>query len=78
MTGCLGHIIARFFFGFAETSTMFYIGGAISTIGPIATPILKSMVSKAVDASERGKIFAIASVFNNAGPFIGGILYSKV
>lgn len=78
MVGCLGHLIARLFFGFAETPTMFYVGGAISTFGPIATPVLKSMVSKAVEGTERGKIFAIASIFNNGGPFIGGILYSKV
>lgn len=70
--------MARFFFALAETSTMFYVGGAISTLGPIASSILKSMVSKQVDADERGKVFSICAVFNNAGPFIGGILYAKV
>lgn len=78
MTGCVAHIVARFFFGLAETASVFYVGGAISTIGPIATPLLKSMVSKLVDGTERGKVFAICSVFNQAGPFLGGIFYAKV
>lgn len=70
--------MARLFFGFAETPLPFYIGGFISTVGIVSSPVLKAMVSKLIEPNERGKVFAIVAVFNNASVFFTGILYSQV
>lgn len=78
MIGCAAHIFARLLFGLADTSLWFYVGGAVSTIGPIATPMLKAMISKLAEPNERGKVFVIFSMFNNAGSFVGGIMYARV
>lgn len=78
MIGATSHIVARLFFGVAETSIGFYIGGAISSIGCVVLPILKSMISKTVDTSERGKVFAWVSVCSNSVQFMSGIIYTRV
>lgn len=78
MIGATAHIIARTFFGLAETPTGFYAGGAVSSIGCIALPVIKSMISKMVETSEKGKVFAWVSVFSNSVLFFSGIIYSRV
>lgn len=78
MVGACNFAAARMFFAFAEVPWVFYVGGFISGIGPVVGPILRSMTSKVVSSSERGKVFALLSVCDNAVPFISGILYSQV
>ncbi|KAG4070171.1 hypothetical protein HA402_003861 [Bradysia odoriphaga] len=78
MVGATSHIIARTFFGLAETPTGFYIGGAVSSLGCVALPIIKSMISKMVEASEKGKVFAWVSVFSNSVQFFSGVIYSRI
>lgn len=76
--GCTGHILARACYGFAETSFTFYTGGIFYAFGPIVLPVLKSMVSKMVAPSERGKAFVFFTMFNYVGSFIGGVLFARV
>lgn len=78
MVGAVAHIIARIFFAAAQLPWVFYVGGFISSIGPIVAPVLRSMVSKVIPTSERGKVFALFSVCDNAVPFVSGVLYTQV
>lgn len=78
MIGASAHAIARLFFGLATSTVLFYVGGAVSSLGPIVAPVLRSMTSKSVALSERGKVFALLSVFDNAIPIFSGTLYSQI
>lgn len=66
------------FYYFATTGKLFYVGGLVSSLGPIVGPMIRAMTSKVVPLSERGKVFALLSVCDNAVPFISGVLYSQV
>ncbi|TMW41682.1 hypothetical protein DOY81_013238, partial [Sarcophaga bullata] len=50
----------------------------VSSLGPIVAPMIRAMTSKVVPLSERGKVFALLSVCDNAVPFISGVCYSQV
>uniref|UniRef100_A0A1A9W3A1 Major facilitator superfamily (MFS) profile domain-containing protein n=1 Tax=Glossina brevipalpis TaxID=37001 RepID=A0A1A9W3A1_9MUSC len=76
--GAWAHAIARLFFYFATTGTLFYVGAVICSLGPIVGPMIRAMTSKIVPQSERGKVFALLSVCDNAVPFISGVCYSQV
>uniref|UniRef100_A0A1B0B6N5 Major facilitator superfamily (MFS) profile domain-containing protein n=1 Tax=Glossina palpalis gambiensis TaxID=67801 RepID=A0A1B0B6N5_9MUSC len=76
--GAWAHAIARLFYYFATTGTLFYVGAVICGLGPIVGPMIRAMTSKIVPQSERGKVFALLSVCDNAVPFISGICYSQV
>lgn len=78
MIGASAHMLARVLFAVAQTPAVFWLGGAVSGLGPIVGPILRSMTSKVVPASERGKVFALLSVCDNAVPFVSGVLYTQV
>ncbi|XP_037940194.1 proton-coupled folate transporter [Teleopsis dalmanni] len=76
--GAWAHIFARLFYYFATTGEVFYAGALVCSLGPIVGPMIRAMTSKIVPLSERGKIFALLSVCDNAAPFISGICYSQV
>ncbi|XP_065358977.1 probable peptidoglycan muropeptide transporter SLC46 [Calliphora vicina] len=76
--GAWAHAIARLFYYFATTGTLFYVGGLVSSLGPIVGPMIRAMTSKVVPLSERGKVFALLSVCDNAVPFVSGVCYSQV
>lgn len=57
---------------------MFYAGAIVCSLGPIVGPMIRSMTSKIVPQTERGKVFALLSVCDNATPLISGICYSTV
>lgn len=78
MIGAYCFATARFFFALAETPAIFYLGAVISSVGPVGGPLLRSMTSKVVPASERGKIFAALSVCDNAVPLVSSVLYTQV
>lgn len=78
MVGAAAHMIARVFFAAAQTPAVFWLGGAVSGLGPVVGPILRSMTSKVVPTEERGKVFALLSVCDNAVPFVSGVLYTQV
>lgn len=78
MIGAMAHATARFFFVFAREGWVLYLGAAVSSLGPIVAPVLRSMTSKIVPLSERGKVFALLSVFDNCVPLFSGVLYTQV
>lgn len=78
MVGATAHMVARVFFAIANTPFIFYVGGAISGLGPVVGPVIRSMTSKVVPLNERGKVFALLAVCDNAVPFFSGVLYTQV
>ncbi|KAK0167201.1 hypothetical protein PV327_004630 [Microctonus hyperodae] len=76
--GALSHAVGRILFASAAEPSLFYAGAAVAAIGPIVAPALRSMTSKVVPISERGKVFAILSVCDNAVPLFSGVLYSQL
>lgn len=78
MIGAFAFASARAFFALAEVQWAFYIGGLLSGVGPVVAPMLRSMTSKTVRSSERGKVFALLAVCDQAVPFISGVLYTQV
>ncbi|XP_067005001.1 probable peptidoglycan muropeptide transporter SLC46 isoform X2 [Anabrus simplex] len=78
MVGAISHGASRFVYGFAEVSWLFYLGATIASLGPVVAPVLRSMTSKVVPISERGKVFAILAVADNAVPLVSSTIYSQV
>lgn len=76
--GTWAHAIARLFYYFATSGGLFYAGAVVCSLGPIVGPMIRSITSKLVTQSERGKMFALLSVCDNAAPFVSGIIYSQV
>ncbi|XP_017842256.1 proton-coupled folate transporter [Drosophila busckii] len=76
--GTWAHAIARFFFYFTTGPKLLYAGAVVCSLGPIVGPMIRAMTSKIVPQSERGKVFALLSVCDNAVPFISGVCYSQI
>ena len=76
--GAIAHASGRVIFVLAEIPELFYVGATVAALGPIVAPVLRSMTSKLVPVDERGKVFAILSVCDNAVPLFSGILYSQL
>ncbi|KAK0074163.1 hypothetical protein PV325_008684, partial [Microctonus aethiopoides] len=76
--GALSHAVGRILFASAAQPSLSYAGAAVAAIGPIVAPVLRSMMSKVVPINERGKVFAILSVCDNAVPLFSGVLYSQL
>lgn len=78
MIGATAHASARFVYIFARVDWLLYVGATISSLGPVVAPVLRSMISKMVPATERGIIFSFLSVFDNAVPLVSGVLYTQI
>ncbi|XP_012235348.1 lysosomal proton-coupled steroid conjugate and bile acid symporter SLC46A3 [Linepithema humile] len=76
--GAIAHAAGRIVFILANKPELFYVGGAVAALGPIVAPVLRSMTSKLVPTEERGKVFAMLSVCDNAVPLFSGTLYSQL
>lgn len=76
--GAIAHASGRIVFALAKRPELFYVGAAIAALGPVVAPVLRSMTSKLVPIEERGKIFAMLSVCDNAVPLFSGSLYSQL
>ncbi|XP_055378626.1 solute carrier family 46 member 3-like [Condylostylus longicornis] len=76
--GCTFYAMARLIYFFANVPYVFYLGGIVCAFGPIAGPGIRAFTSKLVPIRERGKVFALLSVCDNAIPFISGVLYTQV
>ncbi|KAI4501384.1 hypothetical protein M0802_003757 [Mischocyttarus mexicanus] len=76
--GAIAHASGRVIFALAKIPELFYVGAAVAALGPVVAPILRSMISKLVPVEERGKVFAMLSVCDNAVPLFSGILYSQL
>ncbi|XP_060521587.1 probable peptidoglycan muropeptide transporter SLC46 isoform X2 [Cylas formicarius] len=78
MIGAVAHSVGRIFYITADAPLVFYIGGAFAAFGPIVAPVIRSMMSKIILSSEKGKAFSILAVADNAVPLVSGVLYSKL
>ncbi|KRT81904.1 membrane transporter, partial [Oryctes borbonicus] len=78
MLGAICHSVARIFYATASVDWLLYVGGTFAAIGPVVAPVIRSTVSKIIPAEERGKIFSILAVADNAVPIISGVLYSQI
>jgi MFS transporter, PCFT/HCP family, solute carrier family 46, member 3 len=78
MIGAFFHSMGRIFFGFATGSEMMFLGATVAALGPTVAPALRSITSKLVPVEERGTIFALLSVCDNAVPLLNGIMYTQV
>ncbi|XP_011330458.1 proton-coupled folate transporter isoform X2 [Ooceraea biroi] len=76
--GAIAHAAGRIVFVLADRPELFYVGAAVAALGPVVAPVLRSMTSKLVPVEERGKIFAMLSVCDNAVPLFSGTLYSQL
>ncbi|CAH1394677.1 unnamed protein product [Nezara viridula] len=76
--GATCHISARVIFIIAQAPEWYYVGAAVSTLGPVVAPVLRSMTSKLVPQSERGKAFALLSVTDTTVPLLSGFVFSQV
>jgi len=76
--GACSHALGRLIFIFVPSTLGMYIGATTASLGPIVAPVLRSMTSKVVPSSERGVVFSVLSVFDNAVPFISATLYSQL
>jgi MFS transporter, PCFT/HCP family, solute carrier family 46, member 3 len=78
MMGAAAHSLGRVFFAFASGSEMMFIGATIAALGPTVAPALRSITSKLVPVEERGTIFALLSVCDNAVPLLNGVMYTQI
>ncbi|XP_020282165.1 solute carrier family 46 member 3 [Pseudomyrmex gracilis] len=78
VVGAMSHASGRILYILANTPTVFYIGAVVSALGPVVAPVLRSMTSKLISVEERGKVFAMLSVCDNAVPLFSGILYTQI
>lgn len=78
MLGACAHSLGRVFFDFAMGSEMMFIGATVAALGPTVAPALRSITSKLVPVEERGTIFALLSVCDNAVPLLNGVMYTQV
>lgn len=76
--GAISHITARIFFIAANSPFWFYIGAVSAVFGPVVAPVLRSVTSKLVPTSERGKVFALFSVADITAPIASGFIFSQV
>nr|XP_023016601.1 proton-coupled folate transporter [Leptinotarsa decemlineata] len=78
MIGAAAHTTARVFYSTAKETLAFYIGGVFASFGPIVAPVVRSLVSKIVTSSEKGKAFSVLAAADNAIPLISGVCYSAL
>lgn len=78
MIGAFNFTVSRIFYSIAKASWLFYVGAFVSCIGPVGGPIIRSMTSKVIPSTERGRVFALLSVCDNAVPLVSTILYTQV
>lgn len=76
--GAAAHSFGRVFFAFASSTAWMYAGATVAAFGPIVAPALRSITSKLVPVEERGTIFALLSVCDNAVPLLNGVMYTQV
>lgn len=76
--GAISHATGRVIFVLAQVPEVFYIGAGVAALGPVVAPVLRSMTSKLIPTEERGKVFAMLAVCDNAVPLFSGILYSQL
>ncbi|XP_046662157.1 proton-coupled folate transporter [Homalodisca vitripennis] len=78
MVGSVSHFVARAIFATTSHPVGFYIGATLGGLGPVTAPVLRSITSKLVPISERGKALSLLSVADTSVPIISGTIYSQL
>ncbi|XP_075216047.1 putative peptidoglycan muropeptide transporter SLC46 isoform X2 [Lycorma delicatula] len=78
VVGSAAHAIARVVFATAQQPSFFYIGASVAAFGPLVAPVLRSITSKLVPPSERGKAFSMLTVADTSVPVISAAIYTQV
>ncbi|XP_039276298.1 solute carrier family 46 member 3 isoform X2 [Nilaparvata lugens] len=76
--GCLAHASGRVIFSLAQQRSTLYCGAAVASLGTIVAPVLRSITSKLIPPSERGKAFSLLTVADQSVPIISGALFSQI
>lgn len=72
------HMSATVVYATAQVPWLYYVGAALSSLGPTVAPMLRSMTSKIVTIEERGKAFVILTVADTLFPMASSAVYSQV
>lgn len=54
MLGATAHICGHLIYAHAKTDKLWYVGATAAALGPCVAPLIRSMTSKVLPASERG------------------------
>ncbi|XP_063838123.1 probable peptidoglycan muropeptide transporter SLC46 isoform X2 [Ostrinia nubilalis] len=78
MIGASAHITGHFIYAHAWDEKLMYLGATAAALGPCVAPLIRSMTSKVLPASERGVAYAFLSVMENAVAMFASIVYSQL
>ncbi|AAN04419.1 tetracyclin-resistance protein [Heliothis zea nudivirus] len=78
MLGAVAHICGHLVYAHAKIANLWYLGATLAALGPCVAPLLRSMASKVLPASERGVAYAFLSVMENAVGMFAAVAYSQL
>ncbi|CAH0703604.1 unnamed protein product [Spodoptera exigua] len=78
MLGASAHICGHLVYAHAKVDKLWYLGATFAAFGPCVAPLIRSMTSKVLPASERGVAYAFLSVMENAVAMFASIIYSQL
>ncbi|KAL0902365.1 hypothetical protein ABMA27_000255 [Loxostege sticticalis] len=78
MIGASAHVTGHFIYAHATDEKLMYVGATAAALGPCVAPLIRSMTSKVLPASERGVAYAFLSVMENAVAMFASIVYSQI
>ncbi|KAJ8737252.1 hypothetical protein PYW07_000523 [Mythimna separata] len=78
MLGATAHICGHLVYAHATRDKLWYVGATAAALGPCVAPLIRSMTSKVLPASERGVAYAFLSVMENAVAMFASIIYSQL
>lgn len=74
--GAFGNIIARLFYIVADEDLIFYIGGALTAVGPLISSSVKCYMAKFIDSKYLHILFVITAAVENLLSGITSFIYS--
>ncbi|RVE40176.1 hypothetical protein evm_015174 [Chilo suppressalis] len=78
MLGAAAHISGHLFYAHATYDKLMYVGATAAALGPCVAPLIRSMTSKVLPASERGVAYAFLSVMENAVAMFASVIYTQL
>ncbi|XP_054724415.1 proton-coupled folate transporter-like [Uloborus diversus] len=76
--GILSKVAGFIVFGLSKNDAMIYSCAALFIFSEFPVPVLRSMLSKTVDADEKGRIFAFATILQNLSYFLGSLTLTTI
>ncbi|CAG9794753.1 unnamed protein product [Diatraea saccharalis] len=78
MLGASAHISGHLFYAHASVDKLMYVGATAAALGPCVAPLIRSMASKVLPASERGVAYAFLSVMENVVAMFASVIYTQL